>query len=80
MVALLVCKSLEQELTKCWSQITGQSTLSTPAKKDPNAVQLTPIEKHVADITGSIRADGSDKFYGFENVRRSGPYPILFNC
>lgn len=38
-----------------------------PAKKDPNAPQLTPLEKLLADA-GPVRPDGSDKFFGFENV------------
>jgi hypothetical protein len=37
------------------------------AKKDPNALQPTPLEKLLADA-GPIRGDGSDKFFGFENV------------
>jgi ubiquitin carboxyl-terminal hydrolase 9/13 len=37
------------------------------AKKDPNAPQPTPLEKLLADA-GPIRGDGSDKFFGFENV------------
>lgn len=42
---------------------------NTPTKKDPNLPQLTPLEKHIADLTGPARIDGSDKFFGFENVR-----------
>ncbi|USW54896.1 Putative ubiquitin specific protease, papain-like cysteine peptidase superfamily [Septoria linicola] len=41
---------------------------STPAKKDPNAPVPTPLEKHLADLSGQpIRLDGSDKYFGFEN-------------
>ena len=36
-------------------------------KKDPNAPSPTAMEKHLADFTGPIRPDGSDKFFGFEN-------------
>ncbi|KAF2187782.1 cysteine proteinase [Zopfia rhizophila CBS 207.26] len=36
------------------------------AKKDLHALQPTPLEKLLADA-GPIRADGSDKFFGFEN-------------
>ncbi|KAK5158135.1 hypothetical protein LTR04_005277 [Oleoguttula sp. CCFEE 6159] len=43
------------------------STGNAPAKKDANAPQPTPLEKHLADATGSVRPDGSDKFFGFEN-------------
>jgi ubiquitin carboxyl-terminal hydrolase 9/13 len=36
-------------------------------KGDPHATQPTPLEKHLADATGPVRPDGSDKFFGFEN-------------
>jgi ubiquitin carboxyl-terminal hydrolase 9/13 len=49
---------------------TGASAGSTPAKKDPNAPQPTPLEKLLLDA-GPIRTDGSDKFFGFENVSSS---------
>ncbi|KAI7506106.1 cysteine proteinase [Hortaea werneckii] len=44
-----------------------QPATTAPVKKDPNAPVPTPLEKHLADATGSIRPDGSDKFFGFEN-------------
>lgn len=44
-----------------------QTTTQPVAKKDPNAPQLTPLEKHLQDAAGPIRPDGSDKFFGFEN-------------
>ena len=47
--------------------MSSPSTGSTPAKKDPNAPQLTPLEKHLLNA-GPIRDDGSDKFFGMENV------------
>lgn len=37
------------------------------AKKDPNAPEPTPLEKLLANA-GPLRGDGSDKFFGFENV------------
>ncbi|TKA82873.1 hypothetical protein B0A55_00975 [Friedmanniomyces simplex] len=37
------------------------------AKKDPNAPVPTHLEKHLVDVLGPIRPDGSDKFFGFEN-------------
>ncbi|KAF4538376.1 Peptidase C19 ubiquitin carboxyl-terminal hydrolase 2 [Lasiodiplodia theobromae] len=43
------------------------STAVAPTKKDPNAPQPTPLEKLLAADTSPIRADGSDKFFGFEN-------------
>ena len=47
----------------------SQTATVAPEKKktDPNAPQPTPLEKHLKDITGSVRPDGSDKFFGFEN-------------
>ncbi|RMZ20976.1 hypothetical protein D0859_15015 [Hortaea werneckii] len=44
-----------------------QPATAAPVKKDPNAPVPTPLEKHLADATGSMRPDGSDKFFGFEN-------------
>lgn len=42
--------------------------MTSPVKKDPNAPVPTPLEKHLADAIGPVRSDGSDKFFGFENV------------
>jgi ubiquitin carboxyl-terminal hydrolase 9/13 len=36
-------------------------------KKDPNAPEPTPLEKLLVNA-GPLRGDGSDKFFGFENV------------
>lgn len=47
--------------------IPAQSGNAAQQKKDPNAPPHTPLEKHLADITGPVRADGSDKYFGFEN-------------
>jgi hypothetical protein len=46
---------------------TSPAANAAPVKKDPNAPQPTPLEKLLADA-GPIRPDGSDKFFGFENV------------
>lgn len=48
-------------------QAASPSTGSSTPKKDPNAPPLTPLEKHLLDA-GPIRDDGSDKFFGMENV------------
>ncbi|QDS73003.1 hypothetical protein FKW77_009017 [Venturia effusa] len=53
--------------TKGTTTPAGASAGNTPAKKDPNAPQPTPLEKLLANNVGPIRADGSDKFFGFEN-------------
>lgn len=39
---------------------------TSPTKKDANAPERTPLEKLLQDA-GPLRADGSDKFFGFEN-------------
>ena len=49
---------------------TSPTSASSPAKKDPNAPQPTPLEKLLSDA-GPIRDDGSDKFFGLENVGRN---------
>ena len=38
-----------------------------PAKKEPPPPTLTPLEKRLLDM-GPIRDNGSDKFFGMENV------------
>lgn len=38
-----------------------------PIRKDANAPEATPLEKLLVNA-GPVRADGSDKFFGFENV------------
>ncbi|KAK3115539.1 hypothetical protein LTR53_004986 [Teratosphaeriaceae sp. CCFEE 6253] len=43
------------------------AAIAQAAKKDPNAPVPTPLEKHLVDVSGPIRPDGSDKFFGFEN-------------
>jgi ubiquitin carboxyl-terminal hydrolase 9/13 len=43
------------------------ATGSIPIKKDPNAPEPTPLEKLLVNA-GPLRGDGSDKFFGFENV------------
>jgi len=54
-------------------QSPASPTSNSPAtKKDPNAPQPTPLEKLLADA-GPIRGDGSDKFFGFENVSSLTP-------
>jgi hypothetical protein len=53
------------------SNLVQASTTSSPAappvKKDPQTPQITPLEKRLQDM-GPIRVDGSDKFFGMENV------------
>lgn len=43
------------------------SAAATAKKEQPNVPVLSPLEKRLLDI-GPIREDGSDKFYGMENV------------
>lgn len=40
---------------------------AAPLKKDLQTPQITPLEKRLQDL-GAIRGDGSDKFFGMENV------------
>lgn len=46
---------------------TAPSATAAPVKKEL-APQISPLEKRLQDM-GSIRDDGSDKFFGMENVR-----------
>ena len=46
---------------------TQSTNAGAPAKKDAAAYVPTPLEQHLQDVTGPVRADGSDKFFGFEN-------------
>ncbi|KAI9701666.1 MAG: hypothetical protein M1820_006437 [Bogoriella megaspora] len=54
-------------LVKSKTSPASPSATAAPTKKDPNAPQPSPLEKLLADA-GPLRADGSDKFFGFENV------------
>ncbi|KAL9629346.1 MAG: hypothetical protein Q9204_005323 [Flavoplaca sp. TL-2023a] len=62
------------------STAASQSSGSSTPKKDPNAIPLTPLERHLRDA-GPIQDDGSDKFFGMENVlsypKRSAPESVL---
>lgn len=40
---------------------------TTPIKRDPNAPIPTPLERMLKHA-GPLRSDGSDKFFGMENV------------
>ncbi|KAL1310691.1 hypothetical protein AAFC00_000951 [Neodothiora populina] len=40
---------------------------TAPAKKDSNALPPTPLERLLSEVSGPVRPDGSDKFFGFEN-------------
>lgn len=56
-----------------WHVLTPLQAPASPAtghpvaKKDPNAPEPTPLEKLLVNA-GPLRGDGSDKFFGFENV------------
>ncbi|KAF2151278.1 cysteine proteinase [Myriangium duriaei CBS 260.36] len=47
-------------------QTPASPNLNIP-KKDAHHGAQTALEKHLADLTGPARIDGSDKFFGFEN-------------
>lgn len=50
-----------------FAQASNPPATAPPVKKDLQVPQLSPLEKRLQDM-GSIRGDGSDKFYGMENV------------
>ncbi len=55
-------------LTNLTQTPTGQAASNAASKKDA-AQGPTPLEKHLKDLVeGGVRPDGSDKFFGFENV------------
>lgn len=58
-----------------YTQAAQNALYNTPAKKekDLGVPEPTALEKYLKHITEPIRVDGSDKFFGFENVRASFP-------
>jgi hypothetical protein len=65
-------------LGSCDQGPASPANANTPTKKDPNAPLPTPLEKLLSEYPGPIRQDGSDKFFGFENVRQCAAVYILF--
>lgn len=54
---------------------------SSPAKKDPNALQITPLEKYLLDLPlGPSRDNGSDKFWGLENFGNTCYCNSILQC
>jgi ubiquitin carboxyl-terminal hydrolase 9/13 len=52
-----------------YSQTPSASAAQPLVKKDPNAPVPTALEKLLApDALDPVRQDGSDKYFGFENV------------
>lgn len=59
---------IDSHTNVCFMQgVSGPSSGSSPTKKDPNAPPKTPLEKLLTNA-GPLRGDGSDKFFGMENV------------
>lgn len=80
---VLACAKRHQPLlTKCLLQpSTSPSAKDAAAKRGPAepVPETTPLEKMLQNA-GPMREDGSDRFYGFENVRHPQPQPsLLFN-
>ena len=48
----------------------ADSNASLKNKKDEPAPELTPLDKLLVNA-GAVRGDGSDKFFGLENVREA---------
>lgn len=55
--------------------VSSPTSGSTPTKKDSHAPPKTPLEKLLTNA-GPLREDGSDKFFGMENVS-TGSVPDL---
>lgn len=59
-----------------FAQAANPPATAPPVKKDLQVPQISPLEKRLQDM-GSIRGDGSDKFYGMENVSsRTSPESV----
>jgi hypothetical protein len=59
------------------AQNTAAARVGVSSKRDANAPNPSPLERLIADA-GPIREDGSDKFFGLENV--SGLYASELCC
>ncbi|MCJ1391729.1 hypothetical protein MMC18_004594 [Xylographa bjoerkii] len=55
------------------------TTSSSPAKKDANQPQPTPLEKLLQEA-GPLRNDGSDKFFGMENFGNTCYCNSILQC
>lgn len=59
-----------------WQPSAAQTTKEVvPKKKDEVVPELTPLEKMLQNA-GPLREDGTDKFFGFENVRWLSPFVL----
>jgi hypothetical protein len=58
------------------TQNTAAARVGHSSKRDANAPNPSPLERLIADA-GPIREDGSDKFFGLENVSLRNVLPAL---
>ncbi|MCJ1397019.1 hypothetical protein MMC11_000211 [Xylographa trunciseda] len=70
--------SLPKLHTVCFTS-SNPATSSSPAKKDANQPQPTPLEKLLQEA-GPLRNDGSDKFFGMENFGNTCYCNSILQC
>ncbi|KAJ5522298.1 Peptidase C19 ubiquitin carboxyl-terminal hydrolase 2 [Penicillium freii] len=62
-----------------FAQAANPPATAPPVKKDLQVPQISPLEKRLQDM-GSIRGDGSDKFYGMENYGNTCYCNSILQC
>ncbi|KAF7518872.1 hypothetical protein PCG10_010515 [Penicillium crustosum] len=62
-----------------FAQAANPPATAPPVKKELQVPQISPLEKRLQDM-GSIRGDGSDKFYGMENYGNTCYCNSILQC